>query len=81
MSENNRTTKLVFFGISDMGLKRTNNEDRFVVADLTRKMLGVEDNRQILSVIVLTVLLGVFLHSVSALPLSQLYGKTRKKSG
>jgi len=47
MSENNRTTKLVFFGISDMGLKRTNNEDRFVVADLTRKMLGVEDNRVI----------------------------------
>lgn len=36
--------KLVFFGISDTGLKRTNNEDHFIVADLTRKIVGVKDN-------------------------------------
>lgn len=47
MSENKQVTKLVFFGISDVGQKRTNNEDHFIVADLTRKMLGVEDNRVI----------------------------------
>ncbi len=47
MSENGRTTRIAFFGISDMGLKRTNNEDRFLVADLTQKVLGVQDNRVI----------------------------------
>ena len=36
--------KLVFFGISDAGLKRTNNEDNFIVADLTRKLVGVKNN-------------------------------------
>ncbi len=37
--------KLVFFGISDAGLKRTNNEDHFIVADLTRKLVGVKSNQ------------------------------------
>ena len=37
--------KVAFFGISDRGLQRPNNEDHFVVADLTRKVLGVQDNR------------------------------------
>lgn len=37
--------KVAFFGISDRGLQRANNEDHFMVADLTRKMLGVHDNR------------------------------------
>lgn len=37
-------TQIAFFGISDPGLKRTNNEDHFIVADLTRKILGVKDN-------------------------------------
>ena len=37
--------KVAFFGISDRGLLRPNNEDHFIVADLTRKMLGVQDNR------------------------------------
>ncbi len=36
--------RVVFFGLSDVGLKRTNNEDHFIVADLTRKVLGVKDN-------------------------------------
>jgi protein phosphatase len=40
-------TQIAFFGISDPGLKRTNNEDNFIVADLTRKMLGVKNNRMI----------------------------------
>ena len=35
---------LIFFGISDTGLKRKNNEDHFIVADLNRKLIGVEDN-------------------------------------
>jgi PPM family protein phosphatase len=39
--------KIAFFGISDRGLQRANNEDHFLVADLTRKMLGVQDNRVI----------------------------------
>jgi protein phosphatase len=39
--------KIAFFGISDRGLQRANNEDHFVVADLSRKMLGVQDNRVI----------------------------------
>lgn len=38
-------TRIVFFGISDCGLQRQNNEDHFIVADLTRKLVGVEDNR------------------------------------
>lgn len=45
---------------------------------LVANMLGVEDNRQVLSVIVLTVLLSVFLHGVSALPLSQRYSESIK---
>jgi PPM family protein phosphatase len=39
--------KIAFFGISDRGLQRTNNEDHFLVADLTRKVLGIQDNRVI----------------------------------
>lgn len=37
-------TKIVFFGMSDVGRRRENNEDRFSVADLTRKVIGVYDN-------------------------------------
>jgi serine/threonine protein phosphatase PrpC len=39
--------KIAFFGISDRGLQRANNEDHFLVADLTRKVRGVQDNRVI----------------------------------
>jgi serine/threonine protein phosphatase PrpC len=35
------------FGISDTGLQRSNNEDHFVVADLTRRLLGVRENQVI----------------------------------
>lgn len=45
MSRNRTATRLAFFGISDRGLKRANNEDHFLVADLTRKILGVQENR------------------------------------
>ncbi len=38
-------TTLVFFGISDKGLVRENNEDHFMVADLTRKVIGVYENQ------------------------------------
>jgi len=48
---------------------------------LVVNMLGVEGYERVLSVIVLTVLLSVFLHGVSALPLSQLYGRTSKQAG
>jgi len=37
--------------------------------------LGVEGNEQIFSVIILTVLISVFLHGISAVPLSKLYGR------
>lgn len=43
MSES--TSKLVFFGISNKGMQRETNEDHFIVADLTRKVIGVYDNR------------------------------------
>ncbi len=41
---NNSETKIIFYGISDTGRHRENNEDRFIVADLTRKIVGVHDN-------------------------------------
>lgn len=40
-----RTYRLACFGLSDKGLKRTTNEDHFMVADLTRHLRGVVDNR------------------------------------
>jgi len=43
---------------------------------LVANMLGVEGNEQILSVIVLTVLLSVFLHGISAVPLSKRFGRS-----
>jgi NhaP-type Na+/H+ or K+/H+ antiporter len=48
---------------------------------LVVNLLGVEGYERILSVIVLTVLLSVFLHGVSALPLSNRYGKRAEKIG
>jgi protein phosphatase len=42
---NRLRTRITFFGISDRGLQRTNNEDHFIVADLTRKTVAVEANR------------------------------------
>jgi protein phosphatase len=35
---------MTFFGLSDAGLKRLNNEDHFIVADLTRHEIAVENN-------------------------------------
>ena len=35
---------VTFYGLSDTGLKRSNNEDHFIVADLTRCAIFVEDN-------------------------------------
>jgi protein phosphatase len=42
---NKTRTKIIFFGISDKGLRRENNEDHFIVADLTRHLVGVLDNK------------------------------------
>ena len=39
--------KLAFFGLSDAGLKRGNNEDHFIVADLTRQLIAVDNNELI----------------------------------
>ena len=39
--------KLAFFGLSDAGLKRGNNEDHFIVADLTRQTIAVDNNELI----------------------------------
>lgn len=41
----NATKHLVLFGISDRGLQRENNEDHFMVVNLTRKVIGVRDNQ------------------------------------
>ena len=43
--------------------------------------LGLAGQERILSVIVLTVLLSIFLHGMSAVPLSRLYGARASKSG
>lgn len=40
--------------------------------------LGVDGNERVLSVIVLTVLLSIFAHGISAVPLSSLYSRHRK---
>jgi len=45
MSTNHTTHQIVVFGLSDRGLQRENNEDHFMVADLTRKVIGVHDNQ------------------------------------
>lgn len=37
-------TKIIFYGISDAGHHRENNEDCFSVADLSRKVVGVKEN-------------------------------------
>ena len=37
--------------------------------------LGVKGHEQMLSVIILTVLISVFVHGMSAVPLSKIYGK------
>ena len=37
-------TKIIFYGISDVGRHRENNEDRFIAADLTREVIGVYNN-------------------------------------
>jgi protein phosphatase len=36
---------LICFGLSDLGLCRPNNEDAFIVADVTRKAIGASANR------------------------------------
>src|SRR5262245_43996348 len=36
--------RLLCFGLSDPGLSRPNNEDAFMVADVTRKAMGVHAN-------------------------------------
>ena len=48
---------------------------------LVANLLGVDGYERILSVIVLTVLLSVFLHGVSAVPLSRAYGGRGDASG
>lgn len=45
LSTNDATNQIVVFGLSDQGLQRDNNEDHFMVADLTRKVVGVQDNQ------------------------------------
>jgi PPM family protein phosphatase len=45
MSTNHALHQIVVFGLSDRGLQRDNNEDHFMVADLTRKVIGVHDNQ------------------------------------
>jgi serine/threonine protein phosphatase PrpC len=45
LSTNCATHQMVVFGLSDRGLQRDNNEDHFMVADLTHKLLGVRDNQ------------------------------------
>jgi len=41
--------------------------------------LGVKGHEQMLSVIILTVLISVFLHGISAVPLSKMYGRKQRE--
>jgi len=45
MGTKRATNQIVVFGMSDRGLQRENNEDHFMVADMTRKVIGVHDNQ------------------------------------
>jgi serine/threonine protein phosphatase PrpC len=45
MSTNGALHQIVVFGLSDRGLQRDNNEDHFMVADLSRRVIGVHDNQ------------------------------------
>lgn len=45
MSTSRTTHQIVVFGLSDRGLQRDNNEDHFMVVDLTRKVIGVQENQ------------------------------------
>ena len=45
MSTNRALHQIVVFGLSDRGLQRDNNEDHFMVADLSRTVIGVHDNQ------------------------------------
>jgi protein phosphatase len=45
MSAQHVTHQMVVFGLSDQGLQRGNNEDHFMVADLTHKVIGVHENQ------------------------------------
>jgi serine/threonine protein phosphatase PrpC len=45
MSPNCTRHQTVVFGLSDRGLQRDNNEDHFMVADLSRQVIGVHDNQ------------------------------------
>src|SRR5919109_2680433 len=45
MSTKRAIHQIVVFGLSDRGLQRDNNEDHFMVADLTRKVIGVHANQ------------------------------------
>src|SRR5437870_7921462 len=45
MNTNRTTHQIVVFGLSDRGLQRDNNEDHFMVVDLTRKVIGVHENQ------------------------------------
>ena len=44
LNTNRATHQIVVFGLSDRGLQRENNEDHFMVADLTRQVIGVHEN-------------------------------------
>ena len=44
LSTNRATHQIMVFGLSDRGLQRANNENHFMVVDLSRKLLGVRDN-------------------------------------
>jgi serine/threonine protein phosphatase PrpC len=45
MSTDHALNQIVVFGLSDRGLQRDNNEDHFMVADLSRKVIGVHENQ------------------------------------
>ena len=45
MSPDHALHQIIVFGLSDRGLQRDNNEDHFMVADLSRKVIGVHDNQ------------------------------------
>ena len=69
----------VIFQIYSTGARSTVLSDEYtravIIAQSKLASIGVEGHERIFSVVVLTVMIRVVAHGVSAVPLSKLYGK------
>lgn len=71
--------KLDWFDVTFIGWFGPRGIASVVFLLMTIHKLGLPDHEQVLSVIVLTILLSVFLHGLTAVPLASLYGKRSRR--